>query len=135
MAAKRKIFLNLPVGDLARSIAFFQGLGFEFNPRFTDHNAGCMVLSEDGYVMLLARPFFAGFISRPQPDPQQTTGYLIGVSCESRAAVDEMVEKAAASGGAKAMPPQDHGWMYQSSFYDPDGHHWEVIWTDPAAAF
>jgi hypothetical protein len=135
MANPRKIFVNLAVTDLQRSLAFFRGLGFEFNPKFTDENAACMVLSEDGYVMLLRREFFARFTNRTISDPQQATECLIAVSCESKAAVDEMVEKAAAAGGAKAMPPQDHGWMYQSSFYDPDGHHWEVLWTDPAAEF
>ncbi len=35
---------------------------------------------------------------------------------------NEMVEKAVQSGGKIYSEPQDHGWMYQKSFADPDGH-------------
>lgn len=132
-SSARKIFVNLPIRDLKRSMAFFSTLGFEFNPQFTDDNATCMIVSEDAFVMLLVEPFFKTFTKNAICDTSKHTEALIALSCESRAEVDQMVEKAVAAGGRHAMPPQDHGFMYAWSFYDLDGHHWEVLWMDPAA--
>jgi uncharacterized protein len=127
----RKIFVNLPVRDLKKSMAFFAALGFEFNPQFTDEKAACMVLSDEGFVMLLSEPFFRTFTKRQPCDTTSHTEGLFALSCESRAEVDELVKKAIAAGGQHAMDAQDHGFMYGWSFYDLDGHHWEVLWMDP----
>lgn len=133
MSAKhnRSIFVNLPVRDLKRSMEFFSRLGFEFNPQFTDQNAACMVISETAYAMLLTRDFFKGFTKRDIADTTKVSEALIALSCGSRAEVDEIVHKAIAAGGSHAMDAQDHGFMYGWSFYDVDGHHWEVMWMDP----
>jgi predicted lactoylglutathione lyase len=131
---KREIFVNLAVRDLKKSMAFFSTLGFEFNPKFTDDKAACMIVNDSAYVMLLGEPFFKSFTKRDLCDTSKQTEALFAVSCESRAAVDETVKKAIAAGGKNAMPPQDHGFMYGWSFYDLDGHHWEVMWMDPKAA-
>jgi predicted lactoylglutathione lyase len=127
-----KLFLNIPVNDLQQAIVFFEALGFTFNAQFTDATATCMLVGEDAYVMLLTREKFASFSRRPVGDPREQTNALFTFSVDSRAAVDEMVQKAIAAGGAPAAEPQDHGFMYGSSFYDLDGHHWEVFWMDPA---
>jgi predicted lactoylglutathione lyase len=129
--AARKIFLNLAVTDLKRSMDFFKQLGFAFNPQFTDEKAACMIVNEDASVMLLTEPFFKNFTKREICNTASQTETLLAISCESRAAVDEMVHQAVAAGGAHAMDPMDHGFMYGWSFYDPDGHHWEVFWMDP----
>lgn len=129
----RKIFINLAVRDLKRTKAFFSALGFTYNPRFTDDNAACLIINDDAYVMLLAEPFFKTFTTREVCDTSRQTEALIALSCESRSAVDELVKKAIDAGGRNAMPAQDHGFMYASSFYDVDGHHWEVLWMDPKA--
>jgi hypothetical protein len=129
----RKIFINLPVRDLQRSTEFFSKLGLAFDPRFTDDKAACMIISEEASVMLLLEPFFKGFTQREICDTRTHTEALLALSCGSRAEVDEMVHTAVAAGGRQAMPPQDHGFMYGWSFYDPDGHHWEVLWMDPNA--
>jgi predicted lactoylglutathione lyase len=130
----REIFVNLPVRDLKRSMEFFSRLGFEFNPRFTDDKAACMVLSDKGYVMLLSEPFFRTFTKRQVCDTSTHTEGLFALSCASRDEVNELVRKAIAAGGTHAMDPQDHGFMYGWSFYDLDGHHWEVLWMDPKFA-
>ncbi|AUX21415.1 extradiol dioxygenase [Sorangium cellulosum] len=130
----RKVFINLPVRDLKRSMDFFSRLGFEFNPMFTDDKAACMILSEEGYVMLLTEPFFKTFTKKEVCNTSTHTEGLFALSCCSRAEVDELVQKAIAAGGKPAMDPQDHGFMYAWSFYDLDGHHWEVLWMDPKAA-
>ncbi|MCK6546979.1 VOC family protein [Myxococcota bacterium] len=131
----RMIFVNLPVRDLERSKAFFSKLGFEFNPKFTDEKAACMIIEKDAsYAMLLVEPFFQGFMNKKICDTKTHTESLIALSCSSRAEVEKMVSAAIAAGGSAAMPPNDHGFMYQSSFYDLDGHHWEVFWMDPKAA-
>ncbi len=129
----RKIFVNLAVRDLDKTTAFFATLGFAFDARFTDDKAACMIISEDAYVMLLKEPFFKGFTTRAICDTRTQTEALLALSCRSRAEVDEMVAKAVAAGGHHAMPAQDHGFMYAWSFYDLDGHHWEVLWMDEAA--
>jgi hypothetical protein len=129
----RKVFINLPVKDLKRSMEFFTRLGFAFNPQFTDEKAACMILSEEGYVMLLREEFFTTFHDKKICDTATAAEALIALSAGSRAEVDEMVKTALEAGGKPARPPVDHGFMYQRSFQDPDGHWWEVIYMDPAA--
>lgn len=136
MAANRsrKIFVNLPVKDLKRSIEFFTKLGFSFNAQFTDDTATCMILSEEAYVMLLTEEKFKSFARKPIADPRTVTGGMFALSAESRAEVEELVKKAVAAGGAHAAEPIDmSGFMFGWSFYDPDGHHWEVMWMDESA--
>ena len=130
----RKLFVNLAVRDLKKSMAFFRKLGFEFNPKFTDDKAACMIISEEAFVMLLGEPFFKTFTKRQLCDTTKQTEGLFALSCGSRAEVDAMVKKAVAAGGKHAMDPQDHGFMYGWSFYDLDDHHWEVLWMDPTVA-
>ena len=129
----RKLFVNVAVKDLNTSMEFFSALGFAFNPQFTDEKAACMVISEEAYMMLLAEPFFRNFTRREVSDPASRTEALYALSCSSRAEVDSLVRKAIDAGGSHAMDPMDHGFMYSWSFYDPDGHHFEVLWMDPAA--
>jgi predicted lactoylglutathione lyase len=128
-----KLFVNIPVSDLQRSITFFEALGFTFNPQFTDATATCMLVGEDAYFMLLTRERFKDFSKRPVGDPRKETGALFAISVNSREEVDALVKKAVDAGGSHAADPQDHGFMYGWSFYDPDGHHWEVFWMDPNA--
>ena len=128
-----KLFVNIAVSDLQRSIEFFEALGFNFNTQFTDGTATCMLVGADACFMLLTRERFAGFSKRPVGDPRKETNAMFAISVESRAEVDAMVGKALAAGGSHAAEPVDHGFMYGSSFYDLDGHHWEVFWMDPAA--
>ncbi len=130
----RKMFVNLPVRDLKTSMEFFSRLGFEFNPQFTDDKAACMVVSSEAFVMLLTDRFFRTFTKRETCDTATHTEALLAISCESRREVDELVRAALASGGEPALDPVDHGFMYGWSFYDPDGHHWEVLWMDPKVA-
>jgi predicted lactoylglutathione lyase len=128
----RSIFVNLPVRDLKRSVEFFTRLGFTFNAQFTDEKGTCMIVSELAYVMLLVEERFRDFTTRAICDTATHTEALFCVSAPSRAAVDEMVNTAVAAGGKHALAPQDHGFMYGWSFYDLDGHHWEVIFMEPS---
>jgi predicted lactoylglutathione lyase len=123
--------VNLAVRDLKQSMGFFSALGFTFNPKFTDENGACMIISDEAFAMLLAEPFFRTFTKRDLCDTTRQSEALIALSCGRRAEVDEMVKKAVAAGGKHAMDPMDHGFMYSWSFYDLDGHHWEVFWMDP----
>ncbi len=123
----RKLFVNLAVADLKRSVAFFTRLGFEFDPRFTDESATCMLVGEDAYFMLLAKERFAGFRPNAVVDSTDQTEALFAVTADSRQAVDDLEDTALASGGSPAANPQDHGFMYGRSFRDPDGHHFEDL--------
>jgi predicted lactoylglutathione lyase len=127
-----QIFVNLPVKDLKRSVDFFTALGFSFNPQFTDDNATCMIVSEHNFVMLLVEPFFQSFTKKPLSDAKRQTEVLVAISCDSRAAVEEIVAKATAAGAATPMPAKDHGFMYQHGFEDLDGHQWEFFYMESA---
>jgi predicted lactoylglutathione lyase len=130
----RAMFVNLPVRDLDRSVAFFRRLGFEFDPGFADANAACMVVGTGAYVMLLADRFFAQFTSRPVAGPDAATEVTLALAMDSRAEVEAMVGRALESGATPAQPPADQYPMYGWSFHDPDGHLWELVFWDPAAA-
>src|SRR5688572_1824771 len=127
------IFVNLPVKDLKRSMAFFEKLGFKNNPQFTDETAACMVISDVIYLMILTEAKFKTFTPKPIADAKKSTEVLVALSCESRARVEELVRTAVAAGGSKYANANDHGFMYQHGFQDPDGHIWELIWMDPKA--
>jgi uncharacterized protein len=127
-----KIFVNLPVKDLNRSIEFFKQLGYTFNPQFTDEKATCMIISEENYVMLVTEPFFRTFTKKQISDASTTTEVIISLTADSREAVDEMIGKAVAAGAKTPNDPQDYGWMYQHGYEDPDGHLWEVFYMDMA---
>jgi predicted lactoylglutathione lyase len=127
-----QMYLNLPVKDLGKTVAFFTALGFSFNPAFTDENATCMIINDDAYVMLLVENFFKTFTSKAVADASSTTEAIMAFSVDTREAVDEMVRKALTSGGTPSQEAQDYGFMYSHSFQDPDGHLWEVMWMDPA---
>ncbi len=130
----RKIFVNLPVKDLDKSVDFFTQLGFRFNAQFTDESATCMIISEEAYVMLLVEGRFQDFTKKPIVDARSQTEAILALSADSRAEVDEIVNKALAAGGQPSSDPQDHGFMYGCSFQDLDGHLWEILWMDPNAA-
>lgn len=129
----RMIFVNLPVTDLPRSMAFYEALGFVNNPAFTDETAACMVVSDTIFVMILTHGKWSTFTTRavPSPDSSEVINCL---SCDSRDEVNRLTDLAGSNGGmADINPAQDHGFMFSRSFTDPDGHVWEVMWMDPAA--
>ncbi|MFM0687789.1 glyoxalase/bleomycin resistance/extradiol dioxygenase family protein [Paraburkholderia strydomiana] len=129
----KQIFVNLAVDKLDRSKAFFSALGFNFDPRFTNDQAACLILGENLYAMLLVKDLFKSFTRKSLCDPKESTEALVGLSCESRGEVDALVAKALAAGGTAPRAPQDYGFMYGHGFEDIDGHIWELIYMDPTA--
>jgi predicted lactoylglutathione lyase len=127
-----KIYVNLPVKDINRSVEFFTRLGFDFNPRFTDEKGTCMIVGEDIYVMLLLEEFFRNFTKKEVLDATKGTEVILALSADSRDEVDEMVNRATDAGGSTPNHKQDHGFMYGWGFQDLDGHLWEVIYMDPS---
>ncbi|HEU4639121.1 MAG TPA: VOC family protein [Candidatus Binatia bacterium] len=126
-----KIFVNLPVKNLNRSVEFFIKLGFSFDKQYTDETATCMVVNEDIFVMLLTEEKFQTFTPKQICDAGKYTEVLVCLSLESRAKVDQMVAKAVAGGGSTYNEPQDHGFMYAHGFQDLDGHIWELVYMEP----
>ena len=133
MSDGRKMFVNLPVKDLGKSMEFFTKLGFTFNPQFTDENATCMIVAEDIFVMLLVEKFFRTFIHKPIADATKTTEAIIALSANTRQEVDEMLQNALEAGGTATNPVNDQGFMYSASFQDLDHHQWEILYMDLAA--
>jgi predicted lactoylglutathione lyase len=130
----KQIFVNLPVADLERAIAFFSALGFTFNTQWTDSSATCMIVGENIFVMLLNRERFQTFTPKPVADARQTTEVLVCLGLDSRDEVDTLVRKAVAAGGSIYNEAQDHGFMYGHGFQDLDGHLWELVYLVPQAA-
>ncbi|WP_374166174.1 VOC family protein [Arcticibacter sp. MXS-1] len=126
-----QIFVNLPVKELSRSVDFFTRLGYTFNPQFTDEKATCMIISDTIYVMLLTEAFFQSFTKKEILDAHKAVECSIAISADSKDAVNKMVAKAEAAGATIPNPASDYGFMYQHSFEDLDGHHWEFVWMDP----
>lgn len=122
-----QIFVNLPVKDLKRSRAFFESLGYSFNPQFSNDSGACMVIADNIFAMLLTEPFFQTFTRKPVADATTSTEVLVCLSCDSRAQVDALVAKALAAGGKAPNAVQDHGFMYAHGFEDLDGHLWELV--------
>ena len=131
----KKIFVNLPITQLARSIAFYEALGATLNPKFSDKTGACMVLSESIHVKVLTHEKYRNFTARPIADAHSTSSALIALSFDSQDAVNAIIDLAVSAGGqADPNPVQDHGFMFGRSIEDPDGHVWEIFWMDPAAA-
>ncbi|MCE0534089.1 glyoxalase [Kineosporia rhizophila] len=130
----RMLFVNIPVADLGASKAFFAQLGFTFDPNFTDDTAACMKVSDQASFMLLTREKFATFAKRPLADPATHTQALFCFSVSSREEVDSVSQAALAAGGVEADGLEDYGFMCSRSFFDLDGHGWQIMWMDPAAA-
>lgn len=130
MSKVTAIYVNLPVKDLARSRRFWEALGFGFNEEFSDEQAAQLILEEGKiYAMLLSRAFFQTFTDRPVANGASTQ-VLIAVDVESREQVDELVRLALEHGGSRYAEPKDYGWMYYDTFADPDGHQWELLFSD-----
>ena len=132
--AGRTLFVNMPVASVERSTAFFAQLGFSFNPAFSDDKAACMLVGEHAFVMLLSHERFAEFSKLPMADPATHALALFSFSVSSREEVDTVGAAALAAGAVEADGAEDFGFMYSRSFFDPDGHGWQVMWMDPATA-
>jgi len=132
----KMIFINLPVTDLERSKKFYEAIGARNEPKFSNDQAAMMVLSDSIHVMLLKHDFYSTFTSKPIADAHRSSQVLLAISADSPADVDALVEKAGSAGGTKDPGPRQDmgGMMYERSFEDPDGHHWEAVWMDPKAA-
>jgi len=129
---ENQIYVNLPVKDLNRSRIFFQSLGFQLEPMFSNDQASCVILGKNIFVMLLVEGFFRTFTNKAICDATKSTEVLVCLSCENRAKVDDLVKKALAAGGRVPREPQDQGFMYGHGFEDLDGHIWELIFMEPA---
>lgn len=123
----KQVFINLPVADLPKSMAFFDALGFKQNPQFTGSDGACIVLSDTIFVMLGTHEKFREFTPKAVCDTSKAVEVLISLSCESRKQVDELVAKAIAAGGSTYDEPEDFGFMYTHSFVDLDGHGWGLL--------
>jgi uncharacterized protein len=129
----KKIFVNLPVKDLNRSIKFFTKLGFKFNPQFTDERATCMVIGDDILIMLLVEDFFKTLALKAISDSAKNIEVIVTLSADSREEVDNLTSTAVRAGAKSSGEINDQGWMYGRGFQDLDGHLWEIIYMNSNA--
>jgi uncharacterized protein len=126
----KKIFINLPIADLQKSMDFYTAIGFTNNPQFTNATAACMVLTDEIYVMLLTHPKFKEFTKKKIGNTVKTASVINSLSVDSNAEVNAMLENALKAGGKEPNEAKDYGFMQQRSFEDLDGHLWEVLYMD-----
>lgn len=129
----KNIFINLSVKEVDKSTNFFREIGFEFNQQFSDESTSCMIISENIFAMIMSEGKFMGFSKKEIVDTTTSAEIILSFSAESREQVDEIVNKALASGGKSFSEPLDHGFMYIWGFQDLDGHLWEVAYLDESA--
>ncbi|WP_130733867.1 VOC family protein [Flavobacterium sp. J27] len=127
---KSKIFINLPISNLEKSVAFYTAIGFTNNKQFSDETAACMVFSDEIYVMLLTKPKFSNFITKEIADTSKTAAAILSLELKDISSVNEMAEKVIQAGGKEFAEPKDYGFMFQRSFEDLDGHNWEIFYMD-----
>ena len=128
MTTQTQTFINLPVKDLTKAIAFFTQVGFTFDPMLTDQNVTRMILGDGSSALLHVEPWFAGFIGpRDIADTATSREVIVGVSAASREEVDDRIDKAVAAGGQSLGDAQDDGFMYMRGFLDLDGHQWSFL--------
>ena len=128
-----KVFINLPVANLPASTAFFTGIGFSFDPTFTDENVGCLVIGDDVYALLVGAEFFTSETGRQVADTSTTNEVTIAVQVDDRERVDDIVDKALAAGADAAGSEVPDDFMHSRSFRDLDGHFWSVLHMDASA--
>ncbi|MBS1730433.1 MAG: VOC family protein [Bacteroidetes bacterium] len=126
----KQVFINLPVKDLKKSMAFYEAIGFTNNPQFTDDTAACMVWSDSIFVMLLTHDKMKQFISKSIIDAKQNVGAIHSLSLDSNDEVNAFAEKAIKAGGRVYADAKDYGFMQQRSIEDPDGNNWEPFFMD-----
>ncbi|MET3037623.1 VOC family protein [Chryseobacterium sp. NRRL B-14859] len=125
-----QIYVNLPVKDVQKTKEFWTRLGFPINQQFSDEKAVCVVMKEDNiYVMFLDEAYFQTFTGKPVAK-ENTSQVLVAVGLNSREEVDKVVNAAVENGAHQHEEPQDYGWMYQNSFWDLDGHGWNMTFAD-----
>lgn len=129
----KMIFVNLPVTDLGRSIAFYEAIGCVKNEQFSNEQAAMLTWSDTISFMLLTHDFYRTFTTKQIADAHASSEVLLCLSRDSRAEVDAITEAALAAGGKEPRPIQDMGFMYGRAFEDPDGHTFEPMWMDMAA--
>lgn len=124
-----QIYVNLPVKDIPKTKEFWTNLGFAINEQISDERAVCVLMSDTISVMFLTEDFFETFSERPVPKGD-TTQVLVALGLDSREEVDRLVNAAVANGATQHEEPQNQGWMYQNSFWDINGHGWNIIFSD-----
>ncbi|EJL75452.1 VOC family protein [Chryseobacterium populi] len=124
-----QIYVNLPVKDIQKTKNFWTKIGFSINEQISDERAVCIKMSDNIYVMFITEEFFQTLSERPVPKGD-TTQVLVAISLNSREEVDKVVNTAVENGAYQHEEPQDYGWMYQNSFWDINGHGWNVTFTD-----
>lgn len=129
---KNQMTINLPVGDLEKSKAFFGALGFGLDPDMNGEHAAMVIIAPGSiHVMLTTEPFFQSLIDKPMMQATQANELVLCLTCDSREELDGLIAKARTAGARIPHPPEDHGFMYDQGFEDLDGHLWNLVWMAP----
>src|ERR1700749_1538940 len=128
-SVSKKVIINLPVVDLAKSVAFFRALGYSSHTPFAHDACARTVIRDAVSLLLLTHVRFRDFTPNSVCDTNTASEVLLWLSCESRQEVDRLVAIAVAAGGATSDEADDYGFVYTRRFVDPDGHGWGLVHT------
>lgn len=129
----KTIYVNLPVADVAKAAAFYEAIGFERNPEFSNAQAAALSWSDTIRVMLMSHDFFTQLSGRKVHDTHAGSTAMFALGLDTRAEVDAISEAAIAAGGREIHGPEDEGFMYSRAFEDLDGHGFGPVWMDMSA--
>lgn len=129
----KRIFISLPVADVAAATAFYAAIGCTREPAFSNDGAASMVWSDSITFNLLSRDVYRSLTPRPPADARTMGGPLFALALESRDAVDAFAAAGIAAGGREVHGAEDEGFMYSRGVEDPDGHGFGPFWMDPNA--
>lgn len=130
----KRIFISLPVTDVAASTAFYEAIGCTRDVAFSSDAVVSMHWSDSITFMLASPGFYGTLTAKPIIDAKATSGALFALALESREAVDGFAASALAAGGREVHGAEDEGFMYSRGVEDPDGHGFGPFWMNPAPA-
>lgn len=125
----RITLVTLGVADLQESIRFYRdGLDLPMDDREADDPIAFFSLAGTR-LALFPHESLAEDVT-VSPEGRGFRGITLAHNVESKAAVDAVLDEAAAAGADVVKPARDADWGgYSGYFADPDGHLWEVAWN------
>jgi predicted lactoylglutathione lyase len=123
----RVSIVTLGVQEVARSVAFYEAIGWERCASSMDEIA--WFRTADTYIGLFAWDELAADANLKAPTRGSFGGITLAINVETPGAVDDALAEAVAAGGSILKPGTDLPFGYGGYFADPDGHPWEVCYN------
>jgi uncharacterized protein len=123
----RMSIITFGVADVARSVAFYEALGWERCTSSMDEIA--WFRTADSYLGLFGWDDLIEDVRLVEPSRGSFGGTTHSINIETREAVDAALDEAVAAGATLLKPGTELPFGYGGYFADPDGHVWEVCYN------